>query len=574
MKKYIISLFFLFLVLISAVSANEINSTDDVLNSDDEFQIEVSQDYLNSNSNNLNSELDNENQNNDNCQNSDICYQSADLIVNHDFSDGLNNWTVSGSVSVSSDGQIGNYVVLSPRTSSISQDVNWSSIEKISFYYKVNSSEAAAFAGSIGSDYIVQVGQFVDYDWIPFELDVSSLEGVSTLKFEANSKRADIYISAIQYVPRYSSENETESNDTSENETESNDLIVNHDFSDGLNGWITKGQISISNEGYNGSCVLIQPGGSPKSSISQDVNWSSIDKLGFYYKNSVDGDISELVVKIGNVVIFNNNRINPDKWTYFEYDTSSIEGIATLSFGLELNYLPAICIDSIKYVLHSDENDTSGNATGGNSTSGNNTNGTSGNNNTNNITKIATKISATNVNMVYNGGKSVIITLKDANGNTLANKKVTIIIDGQSYDRTTNNNGQASISFNLIPKTYTATINFAGDSSYDASSTKATVKITKAAPKLTAKAKTFKIKTKTKKYAIILKNNKGKVLKKVKVTLKVKGKTYKATTNAKGKATFKISKLTKKGTYKAIVKFAGNKYYNSLSKKVKIVVKK
>lgn len=38
-------------------------------------------------------------------------------------------------------------------------------------------------------------------------------------------------------------------------------------------------------------------------------------------------------------------------------------------------------------------------------------------------------------------------------------------------------------------------------------------------------------------------------MKKVKLTLKIKGKTYKATTNSKGKATFKITKLTKKGKH-------------------------
>jgi hypothetical protein len=70
-----------------------------------------------------------------------------------------------------------------------------------------------------------------------------------------------------------------------------------------------------------------------------------------------------------------------------------------------------------------------------------------------------------------------------------------------------------------------------------------------------------------------LKDNTGKAIKKAKVTLKVKGKTYKAKTNSKGKATFKIKKLTKKGTYKATVIFKGNKYYNKLVKKVKIKLK-
>ena len=70
-----------------------------------------------------------------------------------------------------------------------------------------------------------------------------------------------------------------------------------------------------------------------------------------------------------------------------------------------------------------------------------------------------------------------------------------------------------------------------------------------------------------------VKDNVGKAMNKVQITLKVKGKTYKATTNAKGKATFKIKKLTKKGTYKAIVTFKGNGNYNKITKTVKIKVK-
>ena len=70
-----------------------------------------------------------------------------------------------------------------------------------------------------------------------------------------------------------------------------------------------------------------------------------------------------------------------------------------------------------------------------------------------------------------------------------------------------------------------------------------------------------------------LKNSKGKAVKKAKVTLKVKGKTYTAKTSSKGKATFKITKLTKKGTYKAVIKYKGNKYYKKATKKIKIKIK-
>ena len=101
-----------------------------------------------------------------------------------------------------------------------------------------------------------------------------------------------------------------------------------------------------------------------------------------------------------------------------------------------------------------------------------------------------------------------------------------------------------------------------------------TVKINKEKTKLVAKKKTFKAKTKVKKYTVTLKNSKGKAIKSAKLTLKVKGKTYKAKTNNKGKATFKIKKLTKKGKYTAVIKFKTTKYYKATSKKVKITVKR
>ena len=95
----------------------------------------------------------------------------------------------------------------------------------------------------------------------------------------------------------------------------------------------------------------------------------------------------------------------------------------------------------------------------------------------------------------------------------------------------------------------------------------------KLATKLTAKAKSFKAATKTKKYVATLKDAKGKAVTNVKLTLKVNKKTYTATTNSKGKATFKIKNLTKKGKYNATIKFAGNKSYKAVSRKVKITVK-
>ena len=190
------------------------------------------------------------------------------------------------------------------------------------------------------------------------------------------------------------------------------------------------------------------------------------------------------------------------------------------------------------------------------------------------VTKIATKITAPKVSTTYNVAKKLVVTLKDANGKILANKKVTIKVGTISKTLKTNTYGKVAVAIGkLVPKTYTASIKFAGDSNYKASSFSVKVVVNKAKPKITAKKKTFKAAAKTKKVTATLKNNKGKVLKKAKLTLKIGKKIYSAKTNSKGVATFKV-KLTKKGKYTGKVKFAGSKYYKAVTKKVYITVKK
>ena len=187
------------------------------------------------------------------------------------------------------------------------------------------------------------------------------------------------------------------------------------------------------------------------------------------------------------------------------------------------------------------------------------------------VSKATSKLVASNVAMVYNSGaKSMTVQATNIADGAI----ISVKINGKTLKGTVKS-GKAVIDMpaNLAAKTYPATVSFDGDENYTSASTSAKVVVSKATPKLTAKKATFKVKAKTKKYNIVLKDNKNKALKKAKVTLKVKGKTYKATTNAKGKATFKITKLTKKGTFKATVKFAGNANFKAVTKKANIKVK-
>ena len=188
------------------------------------------------------------------------------------------------------------------------------------------------------------------------------------------------------------------------------------------------------------------------------------------------------------------------------------------------------------------------------------------------VNPIQTQLTGNSVAAIYKANKYLVITLKDANGNPISGAKLTVDLNGaKTYS--TDKNGQVRVSIKaLVPKKYSAKVTFNGNANYLKSTKTIKVTVKKATPKLTAKKKTFKKSVKIKKYTITLKYGKT-ALKKVKVYIKIKGKTYKATTNKKGKATFKIKKLTKKGTFKSKITFKGNKYYNKVTKKVKIKVK-
>ena len=190
------------------------------------------------------------------------------------------------------------------------------------------------------------------------------------------------------------------------------------------------------------------------------------------------------------------------------------------------------------------------------------------------IIKIQTQLSTQSINSYYNENKYLIIQLKDKNGVKLSNVSVNVDCGDVVKSLITNNHGEVKFSTkNLIPKSYNVIISFSGNDFYEKTSINSKIIIKKANLKLFAKEKKFKSKIKTKKYVLSLKNKFNNPIKKIKIILKVNGWKYKATTNKNGKATFKITKLNKKGKYNAKIIFKGNKYYNSAYKNVKIFIK-
>lgn len=190
------------------------------------------------------------------------------------------------------------------------------------------------------------------------------------------------------------------------------------------------------------------------------------------------------------------------------------------------------------------------------------------------ITPLAVEISASSKSYVINYGGKYQVSVKN-----VANETLSFELNGKTVGyATTNADGVATFTFSakILKNAKAGVKNLVirlMSENYQAPTKTVKITINKEKSKITAKSKKFKRSVKTKKYAITLKDSRGKAIKNMKVYIKIKGKTYKATTSSKGKATFKIKKLTKKGKYTSKITFRGNAYYKAASKKVKITIK-
>jgi predicted outer membrane repeat protein len=178
-----------------------------------------------------------------------------------------------------------------------------------------------------------------------------------------------------------------------------------------------------------------------------------------------------------------------------------------------------------------------------------------------------------NLNMAYLDNKKFTVRLVDYLGNPLSSKKIQFQIYDDDYFavstfyKTTDSKGYASFTFNKKPGTYQVEMTFGDTYLGDAK-----IFVKKAKSMIKASKKTFKAKTKTKKIKASL-ELRDYYLIGYTLTLKIKGKTYKAITKSKGKATFKIKNLNKKGTYRGVISFKGDSKHTKASKKIKIKVK-
>ncbi len=187
-------------------------------------------------------------------------------------------------------------------------------------------------------------------------------------------------------------------------------------------------------------------------------------------------------------------------------------------------------------------------------------------------TKATSEITASAVTG-YDGTFTKITLKLTADGKPLVNKEVSILLDGLNYTKTTDNNGEASISVLLKKGSYDAVFSYAGDNSTSAATATSTVTIkSQTKTKLVVGDKYINYRQGSKcLFYVKLLTSSGKAIKGQEVKFKVAGKAYTAKTSKSGIA--KIYLKLKKGKYKVKYSFKNSPKYVASSGSYKIKVK-
>ena len=182
------------------------------------------------------------------------------------------------------------------------------------------------------------------------------------------------------------------------------------------------------------------------------------------------------------------------------------------------------------------------------------------------VNKTVSKIESSKVTG-YETFKSTISFKLTSDDKPLASKRVSILINGVTYNKTTDKNGQASVSLKLKTGTYFAKFTYEGDNSTSEATGKCKVVIKdpiKTSLKVGDKYIYYRQGSKCLFYVTLLNEN-GKAVKNQMVTIKIAGKTYKVKTDSKGHA--KIYLKLKKGKYAIKYYFSKSSPYLSSSGK-------
>ena len=171
-----------------------------------------------------------------------------------------------------------------------------------------------------------------------------------------------------------------------------------------------------------------------------------------------------------------------------------------------------------------------------------------------------TKLTASDLKSTYKDKSYFKVKLTDKSGKALTGKNVKIAVSGKTYTIKTDSKGVAALQIGLSPNTYTVKYAYSARGLSDFSEGSNSIIVSKQVASLTA-GDLDKKQGEVKNYYVTVKDTDGNVLKSVKVNIKIAGKTYTKTTDAKGVAYLPIG--LNMGSYKIASQVVDNKYYTS-----------
>ena len=187
------------------------------------------------------------------------------------------------------------------------------------------------------------------------------------------------------------------------------------------------------------------------------------------------------------------------------------------------------------------------------------------------VNKVATALTANDINIVYGDSANLIIALIDAKSNALVGKDISVNLNGKDYVVKTGNDGKAALPIDLVPGKYTAKIEFKGDNIYLATSVNSNIVVNKVSTSLTVNDINI-IYGDSANLIITLKNRNNAVLKGKDISVNLNGKDYSVKTGNDGKATLPVDLIP--GKYTAKIKFNEDIIYLSSSVSSNVVVNK
>ena len=180
------------------------------------------------------------------------------------------------------------------------------------------------------------------------------------------------------------------------------------------------------------------------------------------------------------------------------------------------------------------------------------------------VQKIVTKITAPNMETSPNTTNDYTVTLKTSAGKAISKQTLKITVNGQTYTKTTDGNGQVTIQTKFTNEnTYKATVTYAGNSIYKNSNAVGTIKVSRQATQLTSYNRTFSKESKES-YVITLRDSNGNALDNQVVSYKLNDQVNSQNTDSNGQIKIDVSSLSV-GSYNIDVSYAQTNQYKSSS---------